>query len=218
MITPIFVLSFAIVAVISYLLGSINSAIIVSHFYAGDDIRKHGSGNAGMTNILRTYGKGPAALTALGDFLKAVIAVLLGRLVFYLAALTPQTGYHLDAGYVAGLFVMLGHLFPVYFKFRGGKGVMTTLGVILIVNPVAFLLIIIVFIPLIFATKIVSLSSVVGAVCYPFIIWGVLHFQGREPLYDTICAAVIAVIILYMHRSNIKRLLTGTENKFGMKK
>lgn len=209
---PLFWITTALVAVAAYLLGSINTAIIVSHFWAGDDIRKHGSGNAGMTNMLRIYGKGPATLTAVGDFLKAVVAVLLGRLAFWLAGLDYLP---LDAGYLAGLFVLLGHLFPLYFHFKGGKGVMTCLGVMLVVNPIAFLIIAVVFVPLVFITKIVSLSSVLGAACYPFVTWGVLHFIGREPLYDSICAAIIAVIILVMHKSNIKRLLTGTENKFG---
>lgn len=213
MLNTTFIVALAVVALVGYLLGSINSAIIVSHFYAGEDVRNHGSGNAGMTNMLRTYGKGPAVLTAAGDFLKAVAAILLGRLVFHLTGVSA-TGFPLDAGYLAGLFVLLGHMFPVYFKFKGGKGVMSTLGVIFMTNPIGFLILAAVFVPLAFLTRIVSLGSVLGAAAYPIVTWLVRHFQGREPLYDTLCAAVIALLIIYMHRENIRRLLNGTENKF----
>lgn len=215
MLTPAFFLTSCVVAAIAYLLGSVNCAIVVSWLFAGEDIRKHGSGNAGMTNMLRVYGKKLAALTAAGDFLKAVVAVLLGRLAFWLAGLLTLP---LDAGYIAGLFVMLGHLFPVYFGFKGGKGVMTTLGVILMVDPLVFLIIAVVFIPLVFATRIVSLGSVLGSICYPFITWGVRHFQGRDPRYDVISSAVLAAIILVMHKDNIKRLMSGTEKRIEKKR
>lgn len=207
-----FILAVIIVAAFSYLLGSISFAVIVSRVYAKDDVRKHGSGGAGMTNILRTYGKGPAVFTAVGDFGKGLLAVCLARLLFH------RMGIELvDAGYIAGLFVILGHLFPLYFGFRGGKGVMTTLGIILIVNPVVFLIVAVVFVPIVFATRIVSIGSLLGAIAFPFITWGMQVWRGRPALYDTICAAVIAVIILVMHRDNIKRLLAGTENKFERK-
>lgn len=214
MFTPMFFFCAAAVAVISYLLGSINSAIIVSRVFAGDDVRKHGSGNAGMTNMLRTYGKGLATLTALGDFFKAVIAVGLGRAIFSLVALTVPV----DPGYLAALFVLLGHLFPLYFGFKGGKGVMTSLGAILMINPLAFLALAVVFVPIVFITRIVSIGSVLGAISFPFLTWGIRCLQHREPLYDTICAVIIAVIVLVMHRENIVRLLKGQERRFGGKK
>lgn len=204
-----------VVAGISYLLGSINSAIIVSKLYAGDDIRKYGSGNAGMTNMLRTYGKGPAAFTALGDFFKAVLAVALGRMIFGWIGELPLP---MDAGYLAGLFVLLGHLFPVYFHFKGGKGAMTTLGVMLMVSPIAFLILAGLLIPLIFFTRIVSLSSIIGAIAFPFVIWGVGTLQNQVSVYEIIGAAMIGLIILWMHRDNICRLLAGTENRFGKAK
>lgn len=209
-----FILAATGIAVAAYLLGSVNCAIVVSWLFAGDDVRKHGSGNAGMTNMLRTYGKGPAALTALGDFLKAVVAVLLGRVVFWLAGISTP----LDPGYIAGLFALLGHLFPVYFGFRGGKGVMTALGVMMMVNPPAFLIIVIIFVPLVFLTRIVSLSSVLGAAAFPFVTWALCRMQEQDALYSTVGSAVIAVLVLVMHRDNIKRLLTGTENRFEKKK
>ena len=198
----------------SYLLGSLNAAIIVSRLLKRDDIRRHGSGNAGMTNMLRTYGKGPAAITALADFLKAAVAIVISR---FLAACF---GLHLplDVGYLAGIFAILGHLFPLYFGFKGGKGVMTAFGAILCINPMVFGILAIVFIPLILITRIVSVGSVFGAISYPFITWGVLLSRGEDPLYDSLMAGGIAILILVMHRDNIKRLLNGTENRFGKKK
>lgn len=213
MFTPQFWLAAAIVALLSYLLGSVNTSLVLSRFVVGDDIRRHGSGNAGMTNVLRTYGKKYAVITAAGDFLKVVVASILSRLVFAAWDIT-----FIDAGYVSGLFVLLGHLFPLYFHFKGGKGVMVSLAIIFMTNPLAFLIIGVVFIPIVFITKIVSLSSVLGAVAYPILTWTILYLRGRNPLYDTICACVVSIIILITHRSNIKRLLNGTENKFGQSK
>jgi len=198
----------------SYLLGSLNSAIIVSRLFKGDDVRRHGSGNAGMTNILRTYGKGLALLTAAGDFLKAPLAIVISRwAAAYFGVYLP-----VDIGYIAGIAAMLGHLFPVYFGFKGGKGVMSALGIILCVNPLAFAVLAVIFLPLILITRIVSIGSVLGAFSYPFITWAVLFFQGREPLYDSLMASVISILIIVMHKDNIKRLLNGTENRFGSKK
>lgn len=213
MISTATVLTLCVVAVTSYLLGSCNFAIILTRIFAKDDIRKHGSGNAGMTNVLRTYGKIPAICTALGDFFKAVAAIVLARWLF------ARAGIQLvDAGYIAGLFVFLGHLFPLYFRFKGGKGVMTTLGIVCAVNPLVFLIIAIIFVPFVFLTRIVSLASIVGAVAFPVLTYVVLSLQGRPALYDTICALVYAAIIIFMHRQNIKRLLSGTESRFGKTK
>ena len=144
--------------VIAYLLGSISFAIIVSRIYAHDDVRKYGSKNAGMTNILRTYGKMPAFFTLLGDFLKGVLAVVIGRWIFSIFGVTE-----FDAGYLAGFFALLGHLYPIYFGFKGGKGVLTSLGIILVVNPLVFFILLIIFLPVLFITRIVSLVSVTGA-------------------------------------------------------
>ena len=122
-----------------------------------------------------------------------------------------------DVPLADGVFVLLGHMFPLYFRFKGGKGVMSTLGVILMTNPVGFVILAVIFVPLVLIVRIVSLGSVLGAAAYPLVTWLVRHFQGREPLYDTVCAAVIACMIIYMHRANIVRLLNGTENKFSGK-
>ena len=202
------------IAAASYLIGSVNFAIIVSKVVAREDIRAKGSGNAGMTNILRTYGKVPAAITAIGDFSKAILAIALARLLFRYFG----PGDMIDPGYIAGIFVLLGHIRPIYFGFRGGKGVMTTLGIIFVINPLVCLIIAAVFIPVMFITKIVSIGSVLGAVAYPIITWLTDYLRGRTSIFDIVFAVVYMVIVLYMHRSNIKRLLNGTENKFGQKK
>lgn len=201
------------VAVISYLFGSIMFAIIVSRVLKHEDVRDHGSGNAGMTNILRLYGKGPAVITAIGDFLKGVAAIVISRILFKHAGIT-----FVDAGYIAGLFVLLGHVYPVYFGFRGGKGVMTTLGIILAVNPIVFLILAIIFVPLVFITKIVSISSIFGAIAFPVFTYIMAVLRDRPAALTTAFACVYTVVIVFMHRANIKRLLNGTENKFGQKK
>ena len=205
-------------AIVGYLLGSLNAAIVVSRLLKGDDIRRHGSGNAGMTNMLRTYGKGPAALTALVDFGKGAVAIILARLA--VSHFLPVGGgeLHIDIGYIAGIAAMLGHMFPIYFGFKGGKGVMTALGVILCVNPLVFIIVAGVSIPLVFIIKIVSLCSILGAASLPIVTWLVLHLQGRPPMPEALLAGAIGLLIIVMHKENIKRLRAGTENKFGQKK
>ncbi len=198
-------------ALCAYLMGSINSAIIVSQLYAKEDIRNYGSGNAGMTNILRTYGKFPAAFTAVGDFAKGALAVLIGRLLFYILGI----GGTLDGGFIAGFFALLGHLFPIYFGFRGGKGVLTSAGVILVIHPLIFLLLAVITIPIIFISRIVSLGSIFAAVLFPILVF---FFCGKSLNLDLLFAVLMAAIVIFMHRENIKRLLSGTENRFPKKK
>lgn len=195
-----------------YLLGSLSFSIIVSRLLRGEDIRNFGSNNAGMTNILRTYGKKYALLCGAGDFLKGLLAVLLGRLIF---SLFGVGGF--DPGYVAGAAAVVGHMFPLYFGFRGGKGVLTGLGVIVALSPITFLLVLLVAIPILYFSRIVSLASVIGAILYPFASYLVHRLRGQPVLLDTIFACVFGVVILYMHRANIKRLLAGTEYRFGQK-
>ena len=149
-------------AVVAYLLGSISSAVIVSRIYAHDDVRKYGSKNAGMTNVLRTYGKLPALFTFLGDFFKGVLAVVAGRLIFSVMGVTA-----FDAGYLAGFFALLGHLYPIYFGFKGGKGILTSLGIILVVNPLVFAILLIIFLPVLFVTRIVCHRRNSLPVCHP---------------------------------------------------
>ena len=132
-------------ALCGYLLGSISFAVIVSKTMFGQDVRDYGSGNAGMTNILRVYGKKPAAFTLIGDFLKGAVAVLLGRMIFGWLGVVGSDGAHL-----AGLCALLGHLYPLYFGFRGGKGILTAVGIIAVIDPLVFLGLLLIGLPLMF--------------------------------------------------------------------
>lgn len=209
----IFWLFMAIVAVTSYLIGSVSFAVIVSRLGKQDDVRRHGSGNAGMTNMLRSYGKKLAAVTAIGDFGKGVVAVAVGRMLFALGGITI-----FDGGYVAGFFVILGHLFPLYFGFKGGKGVLTSLGVILMLNPVVFLMLVVLLVPMVFIVKIVSLTALCGYGLLPIFTAVVDYWQGRPMLFDLIFTLLISGIGTWMHRENIVRLRNATEYKFGQEK
>lgn len=191
--------------IIAYLVGSINPAIIFSRLFFKDDIREHGSGNAGTTNTLRTYGKRMAALILALDFLKAIIAVVIGYFIL---------PYQLGGGSIAGIFVILGHSFPIYYGFRGGKGVACLAGVVLMLSPISFAILIAVFIAIVAMTKYVSLASVMGVMLLP-----VVHFAFYPThAWTTIASIVIMLIIVFMHRENIKRLLAGTESKISFKK
>ncbi len=202
----------AVVALVSYLLGSVSFAVFVSRIGAKDDVRNHGSGNAGMTNILRSYGKKMAAFTAIGDFGKGVIAVALGRIIFSLAGIQG-----IDAGYIAGLFVILGHLYPLFFGFKGGKGVLTSLGAAVIVSPIPFLVIAGIAIPTVFAVKIVSLISVIGFALYPVVVVAVDLLLNKPLWGELLFSLIVSSLGIWKHRSNIQRLRAGTEYKFGQK-
>lgn len=200
-------------AACAYLLGSISFAVIVSKLYSKKDVRDYGSGNAGMTNVLRNFGKVPAALTLIGDFGKGIVAVLLGRYIFDLLGVTA-----FDGAYVAGLFALIGHMYPLYFGFKGGKGVLTSAGIILVINPITLLVLVIEFLITFLISKMVSLGSIVDAITYPIVTYIVLRVTGEPALINTLFALFIGLIVLYLHRENIKRILAGTEYKFGQKK
>lgn len=204
-------------AAAAYLIGSVSFAVIISRLCAQDDVRAHGSGNAGMTNILRTYGKKLAFLTALGDFGKGVVAVALGRIIFRLVADTTLP-VPFDGGYIAGLFVILGHVFPLYFHFKGGKGVLASLGVLMMLNPLVFSIIVILMVPFVFWVKIVSLASVIGFLIFPVLTTVVNLVSSRPYQFDLFFSLLISAMGIWMHRTNIKRLLNGTEYRFGTKK
>lgn len=213
-------LSFAIIimilpAIIGYLLGSLNSSIIVGKFY-GVDIRKQGSGNAGTTNALRVLGKKAALFVLIGDLLKGILAYLAGYYLFK-SIITPFTGYPLVnevGGMIGGTAAIIGHILPVFFGFKGGKGVLTTLAVLFMIDWLAALLLLGVFIIIVAITRYVSLGSMVGAVLLPvtFIV------LGRSTPFKLVFSVVIAILVVFMHRANIKRLLSGTESKLGAKK
>lgn len=211
------ILSIICSIVLCYLLGSLSFAIIVSKCIAKKDIREFGSGNAGMTNVLRTLGKGPAALTLIGDIGKAVVGVFLSRLLLTYWGKVPQE-YLTMFLYLAGLFVVLGHIYPIYYGFHGGKGIATSAGVLLMVDPIVFFGVVIVFLVVVLISKIVSLASICAAASAPIITYVSQLFLGNHALLDACCVLVFAVLVIIMHRSNIKRLANGTENKFGKKK
>ncbi len=206
----------AVIAV-SYLLGSINSAIIISKLMYRDDVRKHGSGNAGLTNMLRTYGKGAAALVLVGDMLKSVFAVLFAALIFgfgYEHAICTS-----EFCYVAGLFAVLGHIFPVYYQFKGGKGVLSTATVALVLTPIPFAVLLLVFIGIVAMSKYVSLGSVSVAVLYPVLVNGYINFLGAyNPPLVAISTIILAILIVWCHRENLKRIGERTERKLSFKK
>lgn len=193
-------------AIISYLLGSINTAIIVSKILKQTDIRQKGSGNAGATNTLRVFGAKAAIMVVIGDALKGILAVLMSRFVAQILFNLENYYYCM---YAASVAVVLGHVFPLYFNFKGGKGIMTSISVIFVLDWKIGLILILVFAIFVALFNYVSLASCVCALCYPFIVlW--LH---KGEYFFIISAAVIAAIAIIKHRTNIQRLLNGTESK-----
>ena len=196
----------------AYLLGSINSAVMISKGVYGDDVRNHGSGNAGTTNMLRTYGTKAAIGCFAGDILKGTVSVLLARLLFGLAGMEQQID---GAVFVAGIIAVLGHMYPIYFHFKGGKGVATALGAVVAIDPAVFGIVFTVGIVFAGFSGFVSLGSLVGASLFIPVYW---FYNGGMATSELIPAAILVALIIYNHRTNIKRLLTGTENKFYKKK
>ena len=189
-------------SVAGYLLGSANSSLIVGRFY-GVDVRKHGSGNAGTTNTLRTLGKKAALFVLLGDILKGLLAYLAG---YYITGSTL-------GGMVCGTAAIFGHVWPVYFSFKGGKGVLTSLAVLLMIDWSIALVLLGIFLVIVLLTRYVSLGSIIGAVLFP-----ILSLILGRSTETVVFSALIAVLIIFMHRTNIKRLLKGTESKIGSMK
>ena len=193
-----------LVAVISYFLGCFNGAVIVSKYILRDDVRTHGSGNAGLTNFYRTFGGPLTAVVILTDVLKAVAAVLIS-----LWLLGLPLGWSAMSKYWAGVFCLLGHMFPVMFKFKGGKGILSGGTIAWMIDWRVALVVWGGFLILAVATKYVSLGSCWAGVSFPFVSWFVYH-NFLILLLSIICGG----LILYQHRGNIKRLLNGTESKF----
>ena len=245
------------VAVISYLIGSINFSIILSKIISGKDIRESGSGNAGATNMLRTHGKEMGVLTLLLDVAKGVVCVLIS--VLLIKCINSSEGYNswgissdLDIfrqafasvalPYIAGVCVILGHNFPLYFGFKGGKGVATSLGVVLMLDWRVGLIVMVIALAVMAVTRYVSLGSIIGGAAYiiieigngiycsandyplfyaPIINSFAIHINTYAVWVTCIrmaCAIIIGGLLILRHHANIKRLLNGTENKLGMKK
>ena len=206
-----------------YLLGSILFGVLISKVMYNDDVRNHGSGNAGMTNVLRTYGKLPAVFTTIGDVGKSVAAVNLGRFIF--GALLSGTGSSwqnpLDpvcGAYLAAIFCMIGHSRPLFFGFKGGKGVLVAAGAILAIQPVLLPFLAIIFLVCLIPTGMVSLGSVTMAALYPVltIIYGSLQgYAAGDMLVCAIGSGFMSGMVIYMHRANIQRIREGKEYRFG---
>ncbi len=201
-------------AAIAYLLCSLNFAIPVTRLFTGKDIRTMGSGNAGMTNVLRSVGKGAAALTFAGDVLKGTLAVFIGRWIF--ANYTPALPVY--GMYVAALFAILGHAFPLYFGFRGGKGVAVAAGSVALIDPLYTVILLGAFVLIVLLSRYISLGSVLTAALYPLGTFLRAVGLGQNPLVVTVFAVFMGALVIWFHRSNIQRLLAGTERKLGEKK
>ncbi len=185
--------------IIAYLIGNLSPSYLLGKLAKNIDIREHGSGNAGTTNVLRVMGKKFAALTFIVDALKGVLAVVITRYFF-------GENYAM----VAGIFVVVGHNWPVILKFKGGKGVATSLGMILVIHPLYGLLAILAGIATLFKTKIVSLSSMVGMISFAILI---LIFSRDFAIF----AVILASMTIYRHKENIQRLIRGEEKTISKK-
>ena len=197
---------FAVCAVIGYLLGSFNGAILISRWIRKEDIRTKGSGNAGLTNFYRNYGGTDTLLVLLIDVGKTVLACFIGGWIIKAAGYTsvePKLDWTDEAQMLCGGFSVIGHIFPVWFGFRGGKGILTcaTLGVFLVV---------------VLLTRFVSLGSIIGCLVYPFLFWW--RYPQENKIMMTIMAACLAALAIGMHHTNIKRLIQGKENRFSFHK
>lgn len=216
------VLATVAVMIVAYLIGSVNSSIIISKLISGKDIRESGSGNAGATNMLRTHGKKIGVLTLLIDVLKGVIAVLIAKIV--VEKLGAQSGQvmaifdKISLPYIAGACVMLGHNYPIFFGFKGGKGVATSLGAVYVLDWRLALVLTVCGVGVIAITKYVSFGSVLSGIA--FIVAEVVNMLvgGTFGIARFVCDLILGGMLVFRHKENIKRLLNGTENKLGSKK
>lgn len=209
--------------IVAYLLGSVNSAIFTSKLLYNDDIRRHGSGNAGLTNMLRTYGKRAAAFTFIGDMLKTALAIFIAGVIGgfgYVAFISVGFTQVIPMVYIAALFAVVGHIFPIYYKFKGGKGVLCTSIAALILNPIEFVILMSIWGIMVALTKYVSLASVTVGVLYPIVVHGhfTIAFGGQEHGIVALATIMIAILIVYCHRENLKRISEGTERKISVGK
>lgn len=189
---------------IPYILGSINTAIIVSKKLYHDDIRNYGSGNAGFSNVMRVYGRRAAIITFVGDLLKTFLAVFIGWCVFgYLTA------------YIAGFACFLGHIFPVFYNFKGGKGIVCLASMLIMLDWRLFVILLAIFILSVMCTKYISFGSVLGSMLFPIIL-NRMNNTGYRSI--ELIALACAVIVIIKHRANLKRIFEGTESKFEFKK
>lgn len=208
--------TYIVMAIIAYAIGSINFSVIISRKMAGFDVRDKGSGNAGTTNVLRSVGIKAAVLTLICDILKGVVSILIAVLIGNIVrevdkALLVQ---------IAGIAVIVGHTFPIFFEFRGGKGVATSLGVLLMTNWQIGLICLVFALVIIIFTRMVSMGSIGAAILFPVLTLFINeHFIVEATSFKyLIYSLIIAAFVIFNHRENIKRILNGTENKISFKK
>lgn len=206
-------LPIAICIVLGYVLGNLNGAMICSKLFHHEDIRNNGSGNAGLTNYFRTYKSWDTLLVILIDAGKAVLACFIGRWLFQWASVTDTEALRLGS-MVCGGSAVIGHIFPVFYGFRGGKGILTCGALAAYMNIWIFLILLAVFAVTVLLTKFVSAASIVACIAYPLLFW--LFFPQNLPVI--LIAAFTAALDIFMHRTNIARLLKGTESKFSFHK
>ena len=210
---------YIIIAIIAYLIGSINFSILISKKKAGYDIRQKGSGNAGTTNMLRNLGKKYAAITLICDVLKGVVAIGIAIIVGNILGDTNKA----LLVQIAGVAVVIGHTFPIFFGFKGGKGVATSLGILLMTNWQLGLICLVFALVLMALTRVVSMGSIAAAILYPVL---TLFVGGGHYIVESsglgngyfIYSVILAIIVIFNHRENIKRILSGTENKISFNK
>lgn len=200
-------INYIIIIIIAYLLGNISTSYIIAKRLAGVDIRTQGSGNAGSTNVLRTLGKKAGAMTFIGDLLKGMVAVFISDIIAKLIGLDVVT-----AGYIAVVGVVCGHNWPVFLGFRGGKGVATSLGAMIAVNPIIALICFSIFLVIVAITKYVSLGSIIGIAMSLVMM---IFLKNTKGILVTL---FLTISVIYTHRENVSRLIKGTERKIGQKK
>ena len=210
--------TYIIIAIIAYLIGSVNFGVIISKKMAGFDVREKGSGNAGSTNVLRTVGKKAAAITLVCDILKGVVSVLLAVIVGKIVKdINPAILVEL-----AAFFVVVGHTFPVFFKFKGGKGVATSLGIVMLINWKIGLICLVFALAIMALTKMVSFGSISTAVLFAVLVLFANDFRDsfivEFDLSFIVFAIALTALVIFNHRSNLKRIMSGTENKLNFKK
>lgn len=210
------------VAVISYLIGSVNFSILLSRIIGKKDIRESGSGNAGATNMLRTYGKKMGIITLLLDVLKGVVVVFIVKMLANSDIMYPDTNFDIALNnvlpYIAGVAVILGHNFPLYFRFKGGKGVATSLGVVLMLDWKIGLIVAVIAIAIMAITRYVSLGSIIGGAAFVAAEFVKAFLTHEYNAIQLVCVVIIGGLLIARHHANIKRLLNGTENKLSFSK
>ena len=208
---------FAIIAlVLAYLFGSINFAVIFSSIFLKKDVRELGSGNAGTTNVMRSAGFLPGALTFIFDALKGFAACYVGKLLFEYAA-TKTDAFWVEGIYGAfacGLLCMLGHIFPIFFGFKGGKGVATSVGIFAVCSPIAIISGLSVFAVVLLVSKMVSLASLIATVVV--VVLSIVLYNGASSILPIVILSIVMGLLVFIkHKDNIKRLINGTERKIG---